>query len=896
LVSEDERESFTNALVEAIEHRSSRVRVVITLRADFYDHPLASRQLGELLRDHTELVTPMSAVELEHAITQPAESAGVVVEPALLAALTAEATSEPAVLPMLQYTLTELFERRSGKTMTLESFDSIGGLTGAVVGRAEALFAALSSEGRSVARHVFLRLVSINDVGSDTRRRALLSELQGLGGRDGDVDELLRAFARHRLLSFDRDPVSRAPTVEVAHESLIGAWSRLGSWIDRAREDVRAQRRLATAATEWIGQDRNPDFLLTGASLARYATWVSDSPVRLTADERAFLEAAFAQDRLREIEAHEGSIRESRLRRRTRALVGLGALSLLVVLLAVVAFTQRERAEGLATELASRDRARALIAESGLVVKDDPALGMLLAIEAMRVTESGGEVLPEAVDAVHWALQEATVLYPADDADIPVAVRPHATGPRGVFALSPAELADHGRAALGRPFTSTECERFFSSLPCPDTSQPIPADVTIAGGLEGYTLVGEGLPLEGTLVELTSGWSEEMVEAASDDLAALGADMGVEVAFRWDGGLQTPGDIIAPGLPRMIFEMASERPVVDIGSYIGEDYLRESYGEHLMSLVSRDGSSYGIPMALDPKSLIFYNPEAFAEAGYTKPASWDELITLSDRMVSDGRTPWCLGVFSFDDTGWLATDWLETIVLQSEGPEFYDQWASHQVPFDHPAVVGALEKIGQLAHTTGYHPPGSVGETSWDTAMKMVSEDPPRCLMAPVSDFGSGFFGEAPRTVMLFPAVNPEYTQAMEGGVGIVYTISDRPEVRAVMRGFASASWGTSNARNPNGWFYPSHVGFDVAEPTDPIERIKVSALTAANQAGLFRFDASDNMPGEIGFGVLFDVLTEYVSDPELSAKEALAQVEAAWKELEETEALETFETDETSS
>ena len=891
MVGDDEREAFIEALVEAVIHARSRLRVVITLRADFYDHPLASRPLGELLRDHTELVIPMSKAELEVAITRPAEAVGVAIEPALLAALTADAASEPGALPMLQYTLTELFERRSAGTMTVGAYDEIGGLTGAIVGRAEALYGALSPSAQSTARHVFLRLVSINEVGSDTRRRALLSELQGLGGRDGDIDEMLRAFARHRLLSLDRDPASRAPTVEIAHESLIGAWARLGSWIDRAREDVLAQRRLAIATAEWANQDRNPDYLMSGASLGRYASWASEPPVRLTPDEQSFLEAAFAQERERERVAREGELRESKLRRRSLALIGLGVVSASVILLAVLAFGQRERARDLAAETAASERARQLVTESGLVARDDPTLARLLAIEAIRATEASGEALPEAMDALHWALQAATVQYPADDSDIPIAVRPHATGPRGVFVLSPARLAELGRDEHGRAFTLAECERYFENTSCPDTRIPIPASLTVGGGVDQYSgLAGGGLSLEGTTVVLTSAWNGDMVTDAEEDLAALGAEMGIEVVYRshrFDEGLDEaglgddPGDIISPGAPSVIFDTAAQRPVVNVGAYLGEAYLKDSYGEHLIALVSENGSSYGIPMALGPKSLIFYNPEAFAGAGYSEPSTWDELIALSDRMVRDGHAPWCLGVFSFDVTGWPATDWLETILLQTEGPEFYDDWTSHRVPFDHPAVVAALEKVGQLAHTPGYLPGMKIEETGVDEAMLLVSEQAQQCWMAPVPDFGPDFFGDAPRSVMLFPSVNPEYSHAMEGGVGTVFTVSDRPEVRAVMRGLASPSWGTAMAQRPTGWFYPSHREFDVDLFTDPIRRIEASAMATANAAGMFRFDASDQMPFEIGFDALLPPLTEYVSNPDASAKETLAEVEAAWLDLE---------------
>ena len=328
-----------------------------------------------------------------------------IVEPALLAALTANATSQPGVLPMLQYTLTELFDSRRGATMTAAADESMGGLTRALVTRAESLFGPWAPRGGPRPNRCFFVLYP-NEGGGDTRRRALLSELKGIEGTEGEVDDMLRAFARHRLLSFDRDPASRAPTVEIAHESLIGAWARLESWIDEARADIQAPVRPTTATAEWVDEGKNPDYLLAGASLARYQTWVADPPVRLTSVEKAFLEAAVEEEREREEVARERQLQGSQLRRRTRGSVGLGVISVLVVALALLAYGQRERARDLADELATTDEARQLVAESGLVLANDPELAILLAVEAVRLlTETTGAALPEAVDALHWALQ-----------------------------------------------------------------------------------------------------------------------------------------------------------------------------------------------------------------------------------------------------------------------------------------------------------------------------------------------------------------------------------------------------------------------------------------------------------------------------------------------------------
>ena len=148
-------------------------------------------------------------------------------------------------------------------------------MSGALVKRAEGLLAGLGDEAHDVTRQVFLRLVTFGEGADDTRRRVLQSELEQL-----DVDrEMLRAvldtFGRHRLLSFDRDPVTRSPTVEISHEALLTEWTRLRDWIDGARDDVRNQRRLAEAMREWVAADRAETYLLRGGLLEQMHGWAT---------------------------------------------------------------------------------------------------------------------------------------------------------------------------------------------------------------------------------------------------------------------------------------------------------------------------------------------------------------------------------------------------------------------------------------------------------------------------------------------------------------------------------------------------------------------------------------------------------------------------------------------
>jgi hypothetical protein len=161
---------------------------------------------------------------------------------------------------------------------------------GVLAKRADEVYRKLTAEQQAAARQIFLRLVTLGEGTEDTRRRAKQSELLSLGG--DPVDVVLDAFERSRLLTFDRDPQTREPTVEVAHEAIIREWVLLRQWLDESRADIRQQRLLAAAAHEWQNAGKDRSYLLSGARLAQFEGWAEQTGVALTPDERAFLDTS----------------------------------------------------------------------------------------------------------------------------------------------------------------------------------------------------------------------------------------------------------------------------------------------------------------------------------------------------------------------------------------------------------------------------------------------------------------------------------------------------------------------------------------------------------------------------------------------------------------------------
>ena len=259
---EDEavRKTFLDLLYAAVIEPRSRVRIVITLRADFYDRPLHYAEFGEMLRSRMETILPLSAQELERAISKPAERIGVSFEPGLVATIVAEVNYQAGALPLLQYALTELFEQRQGRVLTSEAHETIGGTVGALARRADELYLQFDATSQEAIQQMFLRLVTLGEGVEDTRRRVHRSELLAVASNTDVMDEVIDTYAEYRLLSLDNDPGTRSPTVELAHEAILRAWERLRNWLTESREEIKLQRQLGIMAAEWRAANRDTQF------------------------------------------------------------------------------------------------------------------------------------------------------------------------------------------------------------------------------------------------------------------------------------------------------------------------------------------------------------------------------------------------------------------------------------------------------------------------------------------------------------------------------------------------------------------------------------------------------------------------------------------------------------
>jgi alpha-glucoside transport system substrate-binding protein len=351
-------------------------------------------------------------------------------------------------------------------------------------------------------------------------------------------------------------------------------------------------------------------------------------------------------------------------------------------------------------------------------------------------------------------------------------------------------------------------------------------------------------------------------------------DLAAVLTTRVEAG--NPPDLAILPNPGQMQEFAARGELVDLSTFLDMEQLRKDYAQSWIDLGSYEGKLYGIFYKAANKSLVWYNPKAFAAKGYEIPTTWDELIALSDQIVADGGVPWCIGVESGAASGWPATDWIEDIMLRTAGPEVYDKWVAHEIPWTDPAIKRAWELFGQIVRNEEYVFGGTTGVLSinFGESPAPLFDDPPGCYMHRQASFITGFFPEGvvageDYDFFPFPQIDPQWGVPALGAADIIVMFNDTPEARALMEYLvtpeAQEIWAAKG-----GFLSPNkRVSLDVYP--DDLTRKIAAALAGAE---VFRFDASDLMPAAVGAGTFWTGTLDYIGGTDLDT--VLEAIEAS--------------------
>ena len=347
----------------------------------------------------------------------------------------------------------------------------------------------------------------------------------------------------------------------------------------------------------------------------------------------------------------------------------------------------------------------------------------------------------------------------------------------------------------------------------------------------------------------------------------------------------SPANISVLPQPGLIADLASKgllAPLTDADkAWMVENYGAGQSWVDIGTSKDKDGKPQflGFSYKTDVKSLVWYSPENFADAGYEVPKTMEELIALSDKIVADGGKPWCIGLGSGGATGWPATDWIEDIMLRTQSPEVYDKWVTNEVKFTDLAVTGALDIFGSFAKNDAYVDGGAAGVASTDfrDSPKGLFSTPPKCYMHHQASFIPSFFPEGTKMgedadFFYFPtyASKPELGKPVLGA-GTLFTITKDSKAARAFIDFLKLPLAHELWMADGGFLTPLKSANPAAYANDAARKQGEIMATAST----FRFDGSDLMPGKIGAGAFWTGMVDFVGGK--SSADTGAEIQKAW-------------------
>ena len=346
----------------------------------------------------------------------------------------------------------------------------------------------------------------------------------------------------------------------------------------------------------------------------------------------------------------------------------------------------------------------------------------------------------------------------------------------------------------------------------------------------------------------------------------------------------SPPNVAILPQPGLIQDLASKGLLVPLkdedARYVAENYGAGESWVDLGTYKDKDGTEkfFAFPYKADLKSLVWYVPDNFEEAGYKVPTTWEEMTALQDKIVADGGTPWCIGLGSGGATGWPATDWVEDIMLRTQAPDVYDKWTTNEIPFTDERVVNALKIFADIATNDKYVSGGAaaVASTDFRDSPKGLFEIPPKCYMHRQASFIPSFFPDGTELgtdadfFYLPPIASANLGKPVLGAGTLAMITKDSPAARAFID-FLKLPLAHELWMAQSGFLTPLKTVNVDAYANDTLKK----EGQILSDATTFRFDGSDLMPGKIGAGAFWTGMVDLVGGK--SPQDVAAEIQKAW-------------------
>jgi alpha-glucoside transport system substrate-binding protein len=375
-------------------------------------------------------------------------------------------------------------------------------------------------------------------------------------------------------------------------------------------------------------------------------------------------------------------------------------------------------------------------------------------------------------------------------------------------------------------------------------------------------------------------------DATGADVVYTGSD-GFEQQIVIDAEAGSAPNVAVFPQPGLAADMAARGLLSPLPEGMG-DWVSENYGAGpswvaLGTYADESGADqhFGFFYNVNVKSLVWYNPENFEDAGYDVPTTMEELRALTDQIVADGETPWCIGLGSGAATGWPATDWVEDIMLRTVEPSVYDQWTTNEIGFDDPRVVAAIEEFGWFARDDAKVSGGAatVASTDFRDSPDGLFTAPPQCYMHRQASFIPAFMPEdveigVDADFFYFPGyAEKELGNPVLGG-GTLMAVTNPSDATSALMEFFKLPLAHEVFAAQSGFLTP-HKGVSAESYLNDSLRKQAQILVDATT---FRFDGSDLMPGGVGAGTFWTGMVDFTGGKD--AATVASEIQASWDAL----------------
>ena len=343
-----------------------------------------------------------------------------------------------------------------------------------------------------------------------------------------------------------------------------------------------------------------------------------------------------------------------------------------------------------------------------------------------------------------------------------------------------------------------------------------------------------------------------------------------------------PPDIAYVPQPGLLAQLVATGKAVEAPQAVS-DNVDKFWSKDWKGYATIDGKFYGAPLGANFKSLVWYSPKMFKDAGLTVPTTLDELYALSKKVAATGKKPWCAGIASGEATGWPLTDWMEDMMLRLSGPDEYDKWVQHKIAFNSAGPTAALDEVGKYLKDSSFVNGGlgnvkSIATTTFQDGGLPILQG--QCYMHRQASFYAANFPKGTKVAEdgdVFAFYLPGKTATEKpalGGGEFVLAFSDRPEVKAFQTYLSTDTWANNKAKaSPGGGWISANKGLDLNNLVSPID--KLSAGVLQDPKAVFRFDGSDAMPAAVGSNSFWKQATAWITGQ--STKDTVDKIEASW-------------------